>query len=122
MGGLSGIGQVARHVSDIGVAEAWYRDVLGLPHLYNFGDLTFFDCGGTRLYLQRKDPPLPEDSILYFTVADIEAAHQDLAGRGVVFQQPPHRIHRHTDGTEDWMAFFSDPDGRTLAIMAQKRP
>jgi methylmalonyl-CoA/ethylmalonyl-CoA epimerase len=28
-------------------------------------------------------------------------------------------IHRHADGTEEWMAFFEDPDGRPLAIMAQ---
>jgi methylmalonyl-CoA/ethylmalonyl-CoA epimerase len=31
-------------------------------------------------------------------------------------------IHRHDDGTEEWMAFFNDPDGRPLAIMAQAKP
>jgi methylmalonyl-CoA/ethylmalonyl-CoA epimerase len=30
-------------------------------------------------------------------------------------------IHRHEDGTEEWMAFFQDNDGRPLAIMAQAR-
>jgi methylmalonyl-CoA/ethylmalonyl-CoA epimerase len=30
-------------------------------------------------------------------------------------------IHRHEDGTEEWMAFFTDPDGNLLAIMAQPR-
>lgn len=30
-------------------------------------------------------------------------------------------IHRHADGTEEWMAFFKDPDGRTLAILSQVR-
>ena len=27
--------------------------------------------------------------------------------------------HRHADGTEEWMAFFNDPEGRLLAIMSQ---
>jgi methylmalonyl-CoA/ethylmalonyl-CoA epimerase len=28
-------------------------------------------------------------------------------------------IHRHADSTEEWMAFFTDPEGRTLALMAR---
>jgi len=28
-------------------------------------------------------------------------------------------IHRHEDGTEEWMAFFNDPESRPIAIMAQ---
>jgi methylmalonyl-CoA/ethylmalonyl-CoA epimerase len=28
-------------------------------------------------------------------------------------------IHRHPDGTEEWLANFVDPDGRPLALMAQ---
>jgi methylmalonyl-CoA/ethylmalonyl-CoA epimerase len=30
-------------------------------------------------------------------------------------------IHKHVDGTEEWMAFFNDPEGRPLAIMSQLR-
>jgi methylmalonyl-CoA/ethylmalonyl-CoA epimerase len=30
-------------------------------------------------------------------------------------------IHRHADGTEEWMAFFEDPDTRPMALMCQKR-
>lgn len=41
--------------------------------------------------------------------------------RGAEFISAPHMIHRHEDGTEEWMAFFKDPDGRPLAIMAQVR-
>ena len=37
--GLGAIGQVSRSVADIMDSEAWYRDVLGLPHLFTFGDL-----------------------------------------------------------------------------------
>jgi DNA-binding CsgD family transcriptional regulator/catechol 2,3-dioxygenase-like lactoylglutathione lyase family enzyme len=111
------IGQVARTVSDIAVSEAWYRDVLGLPHLFTFGELAFFDGGTTRLYLQQGEAK-PE-SILYFSVADIHAAHTALAARGAAFVSAPHMIHRHADGSEEWLAFFDDPDGRPLALIAR---
>lgn len=114
------IGQIARTVSDIAAAEAWYRDVLGLPHLYTFGELAFFDCGGTRLYLQQGE--VKPESILYFKVPDIHAAHRALADRGAEFVSAPHMIHRHADGAEEWMAFFNDPDGRPLALMAHTDP
>ena len=40
--GYLGVGQVSRSVADIEATERWYRDVLGLDHLYTFGDLAFF--------------------------------------------------------------------------------
>ena len=116
---LGPLGQISRTVKDIKQAETWYGEVLGLPHLYTFGTLAFFDCGGTRLFLsEQRDGPSAE-SILYLRVDDIQAAHRELAGRGVEFTAVPHMIHRHADGTEEWMAFFNDPDGRPLAIMSQ---
>lgn len=118
---LGAIGQVSRTVSDIAAARAWYGEVLGLPHLYSFGDLAFFDCAGTRLFLSQGDSGAAE-SILYFQVADVHAAQAVLAARGVDFTHAPHMIHRHEDGTEEWMAFFADPDGRPLALMTQAKP
>ena len=113
------LGQIARRVKDITAARQWYGEVLGLKHLYSFSDLAFFDCGGTRLFLsQNADAEQPE-SILYFRVPDIRIAHAALAERGVEFTHTPHMIHRHEDGTEEWMAFFQDNDGRPLGIMSQ---
>lgn len=117
---LGPIGQISRSVKDIEKAQDWYGNVLGLPHLYIFGDLTFFDCGGVRLCLQQEDDPGGE-SVIYLRVDDIIAAHQVLESRGVEFVNPPHMIFQHEDGTEEWMAFFNDPEGRPLAIMAQVR-
>lgn len=114
------LGQVSRMVRDIAASTAWYRDVLGLSHLYSFGDLAFFDLGGVRLYLQQGEAAGGE-SLLYFRVDDLAAAHAALLGRGVTFVTEPHMVHRHEDGTEEWMAFFNDPEGRPLALMAQKR-
>jgi methylmalonyl-CoA/ethylmalonyl-CoA epimerase len=117
---LAALGQVSRQVQDIEASTAWYRDVLGLTHLYQFGALSFFDCGGLRLYLQ-ESAEAGAESVLYFRVADIGASHEALSARGVEFTQSPHLIHRHEDGIEEWMAFFRDLEGRPLALMAQKR-
>jgi DNA-binding CsgD family transcriptional regulator/catechol 2,3-dioxygenase-like lactoylglutathione lyase family enzyme len=115
---LGPIGQIARSVGDIQVSETWYREVLGLPHLYTYGTLAFFDCGGTRLLLSQEGGAVKE-SILYLRVPDIAAAHRSLTARGVKFTHAPHMIHRHADGTEEWMTFFEDPDGRAMALMSQ---
>jgi len=119
---LGPIAQIARSVQDIKQSQDWYGNVLGLPHLYTFGNLAFFDCGGTRLMLSQEPKGPSAESILYLRVADITAAHASLNSRGVEFINAPHMIHRHADGTEEWLAVFKDPEGRPLAIMAQARP
>lgn len=116
------IAQIARSVKDVKAAEHWYKNVLGLTHLYTFGDLCFFDCGGVRLMLDAiGEAEDPGSSILYFRVPDIRAAHAELMARGVDFTHAPHIIHRHEDGTEEWMAFFKDNEGRTLSIASQAK-
>ena len=118
---LGALAQISRTVRDIKESEAWYGQTLGLRHLYTFGSFAFFDCGGTRLYLSAEAKPGPE-SILYLRVEDIRAAYEALRARGVEFGDVPHMIHRHADGTEEWMAHFKDPEGRPLAIMSQVKP
>ena len=123
---LGPIGQIARAVKDIEQAEAWYRDILGLTHMYTYGKLAFFDCGGTRLMVEERTiidvPNLHNDSVLYFRVVDINAAHDELHSRGVSFRGAPHMIFKHPDGTEEWMAFFEDIDGGLLALMSEVKP
>jgi DNA-binding CsgD family transcriptional regulator/predicted enzyme related to lactoylglutathione lyase len=118
---LGPIGQIARSVRNIEEAAGWYGTVLGIPHLYTFGKLAFFDCGGTRLMLTEQGEVCASESVLYFRVPQIVAAHAGLQSRGVEFINAPHLIHTHADGTEEWMAFFKDPEGRTLALMSQAR-
>jgi DNA-binding CsgD family transcriptional regulator/catechol 2,3-dioxygenase-like lactoylglutathione lyase family enzyme len=119
---LGPIGQISRSVSDIAISERWYRETLGLTHLYTFGTLAFFDCGGTRLMLSQEKAGAAKESLLYLRVADIAAVHEALKSRGVKFTHAPHMIHRHADRTEEWMAFFEDPDERPLALMSQVKP
>lgn len=113
------IGQISRSVRDITEAETWWRDILGVPHLYTFGNLAFFDCGGTRLMLSAEPGQKEQANLLYFSVPDIAASHAEFSQRGITFLGAPHMIHRHPDGVEEWMAFFSDNEGRPLAIMSQ---
>ena len=121
---LGPLGQVSMLCRSAEATEAWYRDVLRLPHVFTFGELVFFDCGGTRLYFnQVPDEKWRKGSILYFLVPDINAAVIDLAGRGIHFQGAPHMIYKHADtGVEEWMTFFDDPDGNTLALMSRVAP
>ena len=117
---LTSVGQVALHVTSVDDTERFYRDVLGLPHLYTFGDLTFFDAGGTRLYFQAIEPEKwVAGSVVYFRVGDIHDACKKLTASGIHFTGAPQMIHRHDDGTEEWMVFFTDPAGNVLALMSK---
>ena len=117
---LDHIGQIALAVGDVDRAEAFYRDVLKLRKLYRFGDLTFFDCAGVRLMLEKARSPedTPKSSVIYFRCADIALAVRELEKRGVAFQSKPHLIAK-MDDHDLWMAFFTDPDGHTLALMQE---
>lgn len=115
------LGQVARTANDAAAAREWYRDVLGLPELYAFGNLSFFDLGGVRLMLSEAEGTGPQESILYLRVPDLHSEKERLEACGVRFTHAPHLIHRHEDGTEEWMAFFDDNEGRPLALMTQVR-
>ena len=120
---LQRIGQIALNAKNIPAATAFYRDVLGLKHLFSVGDrMAFFDCGGVRLMLSQPsraelDHP---SSILYFVVADIAAAHADLVAQGVKIEQPPVMAAKMPDH-ELWLCGFRDPEGNILELMCEKR-
>lgn len=121
---LGPIGQVSLAIRDVARAEHFYGQTLGLPHVFTFGDLAFFDAHGVRLYLHRKDDEeWRPSSILYFTVEDIHATQASLGEDGVTFTGAPHVI--YTDdatGVEEWMTFFQDGEGNTLALMSRVSP
>lgn len=118
---LGPISQIARRVENLDRARAFFKDIVGLSELYAFPGLAFFDLGPTRLMLTEKGARCEAD-ILYFQVPAIGAAHQALSERGATFSGAPHMIHRHPDGTEEWMAFFKDDEGRDLALHAVHAP
>ena len=115
---LNQLGQIALPVADVERAGAFYEKALGLRRLYRFGDLTFFDCAGVRLLLEKSRDVDGARGCLYFRCADIALAVTELTQRGVVFNSKPHLIARMEDH-DLWMAFFNDPDGHTLALMQE---
>lgn len=118
---LEAIAQIAVRAKDVERAEGFYRDVLGMQHLFSAPPgLSFFRCGSVRLMIST-----PEDeafdhpaSLLYYRVADVRAAYETLMAKGVRFESEPHVVHR-TDTQELWMAFFRDSEDNLLAIMAE---
>ncbi|MEX2560959.1 MAG: VOC family protein [Pirellulales bacterium] len=118
--GLFEIGQIALVVSELARATAFYRDALGMRLLFEVPGMAFFDCAGIRLMLTLPEPgkSAGTNSVLYFKVAEIQAAHDALGARGVAFVGPPHKIARLADH-DLWMAFFRDPDQNLLALMSE---
>ena len=115
------IGQIAINAKDLDRATAFYRDQLGLKHLFTVPKMSFFDCGGTRLMVG-----LPEtaefdhpSSILYFDTTDIEAFHATLVKSGVKSEGDPHRVADLGD-RDLWLAFFRDSEGNLMALMEEK--
>ena len=119
--GLSEIRQIAVNAHDIDRAVAFYRDKLGMKHLFSVPPkLAFFDCNGIMLLLS-----LPEteefdhpSSVIYFGVEDIHEATRTLTERGVEFREQPTFV--ADMGTyELWMSFFSDSEGNLLALRSE---
>lgn len=118
--GVSQIGQIAINVHDLDRAVAFYRDVLGIPLLFQFPGLAFFQCGEVRLMLGQPEKPEFDHhgSIIYYKVVDIHQAYQSLKAQNVEMIDEPHLIARMPDH-ELWMFFFYDPDKNTLGVMAE---
>ncbi|HMV33054.1 MAG TPA: VOC family protein, partial [Gemmatimonadales bacterium] len=91
---LTAIGQIAVTVRDLPRATTFYRDVLGLPLLFEVAGMAFFDAGGVRLMLAVPTDPRYDHpaSILYYRVADIHAAAARLAAAGAAFAAEPHLV------------------------------
>ena len=118
--GITSIGQISVVVQDLERATAFYRDVLGLPLLFQFPGLAFFDCAGVRLMLSRAETPELDhpSSVLYFRVPDINAGHQWLVAQGVKIVEPPRLI--APMATYDlWMSAFRDSEGNIHQLMSE---
>lgn len=121
---LTHIHQVAANYNDLELTRSFYLDVLGARFIKAFDPpgLLFFEFSGVRLLFERNNP----EAVLYFSVEDLDGAYKELLSEGVVFDAEPHMIHRDDDGTfynkgtEEWMAFFKDPGGNTLALVERR--
>jgi methylmalonyl-CoA/ethylmalonyl-CoA epimerase len=120
--GITQIGQIAVNVHDTNRAVEFYRDTLGLKLLFTAGRLAFFDCGGVRMMLTPPERPEFDHpaSILYFKVADIQAAHARLVERKAKTESEPHVVARMPDH-DLWLAEFRDSEDNIMAFMSEVR-
>lgn len=117
---LGRIGQIAVTVEDVERATAFYRDTLGVPHLFSASGMAFFDCEGVRLMLSLPEGIDPgASSVLYFRTDDVQGDAAILKARGVQLEGEPHVVHR-TESSELWMAFFRDSEGNLMALMQER--
>ena len=119
---LDRIKQIAIPVNSVDEAKSFYRDTLGLRHLFDAPPaLSFFDCGGVRLMLagpeaQGKDGD-QQHPVLFYDVSDIKKAHETIKSFGAPSLEEPHIIAR-MNGREIWIAAVSDGQGNTVSLMS----
>jgi catechol 2,3-dioxygenase-like lactoylglutathione lyase family enzyme len=111
-------------VDDIDTARAFYTDTLGIRTTEEHGLLTLHLAGGERptLIYPKPDHTPAGYTILNFPVEDIEAAVDELTGKGVRFErydgfdQDERGIFR---GGGPLIAWFRDPAGNVLSVLEQ---
>lgn len=119
--GITGFAQVALSVKNLDQSVEFYRDVLGLTFLFSAPpSLAFLQCGSTRVMLNG-DPeakPPAGGPILYYAVADIQAAFSAIASKGAPVKEAPKAIAR-VGGRDVWLGFTEDPDGHPVGLMSE---
>ena len=119
---LSTIRQIAVTVGDVDEALAFYRDALGLTFLFRPSpNLAFLDADGVRIMLTTPQGAgaVGANSILYFSVSDIEAAHAEIVARGARSEREP-QVAAQMEDHELWTSFLRDPDGNLVGLMEER--
>jgi methylmalonyl-CoA/ethylmalonyl-CoA epimerase len=116
------VGQIGVPVKDLNKAIPFYKEVLGLPLLFNTDNMAFFECNGLRLLLSlpEKEEFSHSSSVLYFQIENIKEKYEELVEKGVTFIDEPHLVAKMGQ-TETWMTFFKDTEGNTHALMSEKQ-
>jgi len=117
---LSGrrLAQVGLSCRELDRARGFYRDTLGLPLLFEAGNMLFFQLDGMRLMVGlAPDPAKPSGgAIVYFEAPDIDALGAALEERGVQFLGLAVTV-QQAQTHELKLREFYDPDGNALALM-----
>jgi catechol 2,3-dioxygenase-like lactoylglutathione lyase family enzyme len=102
-------------------AREFFSGKLGFMFIHDDGFALVFDASGVMLRVSKMQSftPAPH-TVLGWEVADINAAVQELEGRGVQFERYEF-MHPDAQGictfpTGDKVAWFKDPDGNVLSL------
>jgi lactoylglutathione lyase len=115
---IIGLYEIAIRVKDLGRAEAFYKDVLGLAEGIRDErrNWLFLHVGGTAgmVVLQEDKGEWPTQHFAFaVTENDIKRAAQMLKDKGVAVSEPV---------SHEWMksvsVYFDDPDGHALELLA----
>jgi predicted enzyme related to lactoylglutathione lyase len=111
-------------VDDLEAAKKFYGDVLGLKTSERYGLLTLHLAGGRDTLVYPKPDHAPATyTILNFAVDDIDAAVDELIGRGVELEkydgagQDDKGVNR---AGGPYIAWFKDPAGNILAVLQER--
>jgi methylmalonyl-CoA/ethylmalonyl-CoA epimerase len=116
---IEGIGQIAISVTNLARSKEFYGQKLGLAHLFDAGNMAFYQCGQVRLLIGASDKPVSTGGIiLYFRLADIKSACAALSAQGVEIVQHPQLVARMPNH-DLWLAGFNDPDGHPIELMCE---
>jgi catechol 2,3-dioxygenase-like lactoylglutathione lyase family enzyme len=107
---------VALATRDAERSKRFYRDVLGLPLLFEVPNMTFYQLGELRLMVGVEPSITPGGSVLYVDAPDIDSLGNELEQRGVRFGGAAIVVQRTEQG-ELKLREFKDPDGNSLALM-----
>jgi catechol 2,3-dioxygenase-like lactoylglutathione lyase family enzyme len=111
-------------VADLETAKKFYSETLGLRVSEQNGLLSLHLAGGRDVLVYPKPDHVPATyTILNFPVDDIDAAVDELIGRGVTMQryggieQDEKGIAR---GIGPYIAWFTDPAGNILSVLQER--
>jgi catechol 2,3-dioxygenase-like lactoylglutathione lyase family enzyme len=119
---LDRVAAIRIFVFDLEAARKFYEETLGLSGRSDGEDHSTFTVGDVRLIIEPV-APTSDYALLVgrftgfsFEVADVNAAYEELKGRGVAFLDPPE--------TQPWggiLAHFEDPDENILTIAQEPK-
>jgi catechol 2,3-dioxygenase-like lactoylglutathione lyase family enzyme len=110
--------QIAFTCRDLDRSRSFYRDTLGLPLMFEAGNMLFFQLDGLRLMVGKEEKPESAigGGVIYFDAPDIDALGAALEAKGVVFARPAETVQR-TETHELKLRACHDPDGNAIALM-----
>ena len=119
---LDRVASIRVFVFDLDAARRFYDETLGLTGRSDGEDYSIFAVGDVRLIIEPVGPTSDYALLVgrftgfSFEVADVNAAYEDLNGRGVVFLDPPE--------LQPWggiLAHFEDADENILTIVQEPK-
>ena len=108
---------------DIPKVKEFYEKTLGLKVTEDHGLLTLHLAGGNNVLIYPKpDHVAANFTVLNFPVTDVDAAVEELSGRGVVFEKydgPEIKTDAKgiMRGNGPTIAWFKDPAGNILSVL-----